>query len=47
VELTVPVGDTHGVAGKGREGYQEIAGERLPFSDAEVVRAALAARGAA
>jgi UDP-N-acetylmuramoyl-L-alanyl-D-glutamate--2,6-diaminopimelate ligase len=35
------------VAGKGHEGYQEIAGKRLPFSDAEVVRAALAARGAA
>jgi UDP-N-acetylmuramoyl-L-alanyl-D-glutamate--2,6-diaminopimelate ligase len=35
------------VAGKGHEGYQEIRGERLPFSDAQAVRAALAKRGAA
>lgn len=32
------------VAGKGHEDYQEIRGERRPFSDAAVVRAALAAR---
>jgi UDP-N-acetylmuramoyl-L-alanyl-D-glutamate--2,6-diaminopimelate ligase len=30
------------IAGKGHESYQEIAGARLPFSDAEVARAALA-----
>jgi UDP-N-acetylmuramoyl-L-alanyl-D-glutamate--2,6-diaminopimelate ligase len=29
------------IAGKGHETYQEIAGERLPFSDAQVARAAL------
>ncbi len=29
------------VAGKGHEAYQEIKGEKLPFSDAEQVRAAL------
>ncbi|HEX5092404.1 MAG TPA: UDP-N-acetylmuramoyl-L-alanyl-D-glutamate--2,6-diaminopimelate ligase [Burkholderiales bacterium] len=33
------------VAGKGHERTQEIAGRRLPFSDAEVARAALARRG--
>ena len=33
------------IAGKGHEDYQEIAGRRLPFSDAAVARAALAARG--
>ena len=33
------------VAGKGHEGYQEIAGKRLPFSDAETARTALARRG--
>jgi UDP-N-acetylmuramoyl-L-alanyl-D-glutamate--2,6-diaminopimelate ligase len=33
------------VAGKGHEQTQEIAGRRLPFSDAEVARAALARRG--
>jgi UDP-N-acetylmuramoyl-L-alanyl-D-glutamate--2,6-diaminopimelate ligase len=27
------------IAGKGHESYQEIAGERLPFSDVDVVRA--------
>jgi UDP-N-acetylmuramoyl-L-alanyl-D-glutamate--2,6-diaminopimelate ligase len=32
------------VAGKGHETTQEIAGRRLPFSDAEVARAALARR---
>ncbi|HXM80875.1 MAG TPA: UDP-N-acetylmuramoyl-L-alanyl-D-glutamate--2,6-diaminopimelate ligase [Burkholderiales bacterium] len=34
------------IAGKGHENYQEIAGKRLPFSDAAVARAALARRGA-
>jgi UDP-N-acetylmuramoyl-L-alanyl-D-glutamate--2,6-diaminopimelate ligase len=33
------------IAGKGHETTQEIAGRRLPFSDAEVARAALARRG--
>ncbi|MCC6880013.1 MAG: UDP-N-acetylmuramoyl-L-alanyl-D-glutamate--2,6-diaminopimelate ligase [Rhodocyclaceae bacterium] len=32
------------VAGKGHEAYQEIAGRRLPFSDADCAAAALAAR---
>jgi UDP-N-acetylmuramyl tripeptide synthase len=32
------------IAGKGHEPYQEIAGHREPFSDAEVARAALARR---
>jgi len=34
------------IAGKGHETYQEIAAKRLPFSDAAVVRAVLARRGA-
>ena len=34
------------VAGKGHEDYQEVAGKRLPFSDAGVARAALDARSA-
>lgn len=34
------------IAGKGHESYQEIAGRRLPFSDAQVARAALEKRGA-
>jgi UDP-N-acetylmuramyl-tripeptide synthetase len=33
------------IAGKGHEDYQEIAGQRLPFSDAAVVRELLAAQG--
>jgi UDP-N-acetylmuramoyl-L-alanyl-D-glutamate--2,6-diaminopimelate ligase len=33
------------IAGKGHENYQEIAGKRLPFSDAEAARAAVAKRG--
>jgi len=33
------------IAGKGHEDYQEIAGKRLPFSDAAVARAAVAMRG--
>ncbi len=33
------------IAGKGHEGFQEIAGRRLPFSDAAVARAALGRRG--
>ena len=32
------------IAGKGHEPYQEIAGVRLPFSDAEVALAVLRAR---
>jgi UDP-N-acetylmuramyl tripeptide synthase len=32
------------IAGKGHETYQEIAGERLPFSDAAHARAAHANR---
>jgi UDP-N-acetylmuramoyl-L-alanyl-D-glutamate--2,6-diaminopimelate ligase len=39
-------GDVVLLAGKGHETYQEIAGKRLPFSDAEEARAALAATGA-
>ena len=34
------------VAGKGHENYQEVAGRKLPFSDAETVRAALERRSA-
>jgi UDP-N-acetylmuramyl-tripeptide synthetase len=34
------------IAGKGHENYQEIAGERRPFSDAAVARAALERRRA-
>jgi len=37
-------GDVVLVAGKGHEPYQEIAGVRRPFSDADAVRAALAVR---
>jgi len=33
------------IAGKGHESYQEIAGRRLPFSDADTARAAVAKRG--
>jgi UDP-N-acetylmuramoyl-L-alanyl-D-glutamate--2,6-diaminopimelate ligase len=33
------------IAGKGHEQYQEIAGQRLPFSDARVAEAALGRRG--
>jgi UDP-N-acetylmuramoyl-L-alanyl-D-glutamate--2,6-diaminopimelate ligase len=33
------------IAGKGHEGFQEIAGRRLPFSDAAVARAAMRRRG--
>ncbi len=35
------------LAGKGHEATQEIAGQRLPFSDAKVARAALALRSGA
>lgn len=38
-------GDVVLVAGKGHESWQEIAGSRLPFSDAEQVRAALSLTG--
>ena len=37
-------GDIVLLAGKGHETYQEIAGMRVPFSDADVARAALAER---
>jgi UDP-N-acetylmuramyl tripeptide synthase len=37
-------GDIVLLAGKGHETYQEIAGTRVPFSDADVARAALAER---
>jgi UDP-N-acetylmuramyl-tripeptide synthetase len=33
------------IAGKGHEDYQEVAGRRLPFSDAAAARAAVARRG--
>ena len=33
------------IAGKGHETYQEIAGKRLPFSDADVARHAVSKRG--
>jgi UDP-N-acetylmuramoyl-L-alanyl-D-glutamate--2,6-diaminopimelate ligase len=39
-------GDVVLIAGKGHETYQEIAGRRLPFSDVDEARAALAAAGA-
>jgi UDP-N-acetylmuramyl tripeptide synthase len=39
-------GDIVLVAGKGHEQYQEIDGVKHPYSDAAVVRAALAERGA-
>ncbi len=34
-------GDVVLIAGKGHESYQEVAGQRLPFDDADVARAAL------
>jgi UDP-N-acetylmuramoyl-L-alanyl-D-glutamate--2,6-diaminopimelate ligase len=37
-------GDIVLLAGKGHETYQEIAGMRVPFSDVDVARAALAER---
>jgi UDP-N-acetylmuramoyl-L-alanyl-D-glutamate--2,6-diaminopimelate ligase len=36
-------GDVVLIAGKGHEDYQEVAGERLPFSDVAVARKALEA----
>jgi UDP-N-acetylmuramoyl-L-alanyl-D-glutamate--2,6-diaminopimelate ligase len=39
-------GDIVLIAGKGHEPYQEIAGQRLQFSDADEARAALAGAGA-
>ena len=39
-------GDLIVIAGKGHEEYQEIAGRRLPFSDAAVAATALARRRA-
>ena len=41
------VGDVVVIAGKGHEEWQEVAGRRLPFSDATAARAALARRRAA
>jgi UDP-N-acetylmuramoyl-L-alanyl-D-glutamate--2,6-diaminopimelate ligase len=44
IEAAISEADTNDwivVAGKGHEDYQEIAGVRYPFSDAEVVRTAL------
>lgn len=38
-------GDVILVAGKGHEAWQEMAGQRMPFSDAEQVRAALSLTG--
>jgi UDP-N-acetylmuramyl tripeptide synthase len=35
------------IAGKGHESYQEIAGKRLPFSDAAAARGALERRSRA
>ncbi|MCH1491965.1 MAG: UDP-N-acetylmuramoyl-L-alanyl-D-glutamate--2,6-diaminopimelate ligase [Luminiphilus sp.] len=40
-------GDTLLIAGKGHEDYQEIKGQRLPFSDRQVVKELLAASGVA
>ena len=40
------VADVVLLAGKGHENYQEIAGQRLPFSDLAQARAALAGRSA-
>ena len=37
-------GDVVVIAGKGHEDYQEIAGERLPFSDVVEARRSLSAR---
>jgi UDP-N-acetylmuramoyl-L-alanyl-D-glutamate--2,6-diaminopimelate ligase len=37
-------GDVVLIAGKGHEAYQEVGGARLPFSDADVARQALAQR---
>jgi UDP-N-acetylmuramoyl-L-alanyl-D-glutamate--2,6-diaminopimelate ligase len=37
-------GDTVLIAGKGHEDYQQVAGERLPFSDAVEARLALRRR---
>ena len=37
-------GDCVRVAGKGHETYQEVSGQRLPFSDVEQIERALEAR---
>ena len=37
-------GDVVLIAGKGHEDYQEVAGRRVPYSDAEAAREALADR---
>ncbi len=41
------VADVILIAGKGHEDYQEVAGQRLPFSDLAQARAALARRSSA
>jgi UDP-N-acetylmuramyl tripeptide synthase len=49
IQLAIAAADADDVvliAGKGHETTQEIAGRRLPFSDAEVAAAALAHREA-
>jgi UDP-N-acetylmuramoyl-L-alanyl-D-glutamate--2,6-diaminopimelate ligase len=40
------IGDVVLVAGKGHEPYQDVAGQRVPFSDVAVARAALSASAA-
>jgi UDP-N-acetylmuramyl tripeptide synthase len=40
IEFASP-GDVVVIAGKGHETYQEIAGQRIPFNDAEEARHAL------
>jgi UDP-N-acetylmuramoyl-L-alanyl-D-glutamate--2,6-diaminopimelate ligase len=42
--LSAVAGDVVLVAGKGHEEYQEICGEKLPFSDRREVERALAER---
>jgi UDP-N-acetylmuramoyl-L-alanyl-D-glutamate--2,6-diaminopimelate ligase len=44
IEAAAPA-DVVLVAGKGHEEYQEVAGKRLPFSDARIAEAALGRRG--
>jgi UDP-N-acetylmuramoyl-L-alanyl-D-glutamate--2,6-diaminopimelate ligase len=45
ISLAAP-GDVILIAGKGHEDYQEVNGQRLPFSDVQCARLALAARAA-
>ena len=49
IEWTLDAAGEHDIvliAGKGHETYQEIAGERHPFSDIDIAREALDRRGA-